>query len=132
MMPAGARREMKAKPWQIAIIALAFVAVGAAAAYMFSGSGPDVPTRITLIDVTTGQLYDWDMKRYRVALPAPEPASREYRLVPVLKKDGVWELTGNGRSMLKGITAKITAVNAKTGEVVQASADVKEYVPPGA
>ena len=133
-MPAGVVWRMKARPWQIVIIALAFIAVGASAAYMWSqGGGPDIPTRITLIDVTTGQLYEWNMKKYRVSLPAPDPATGEYRLVPVLKKEeGGWELTGNARTMLRGIKSKFAAVDAKTGAIIETSSEIKTYVPPGA
>jgi hypothetical protein len=124
---------MQAKPWQIVVIALALVAAGASTAYMLSQSGPKFPTKITLMDVTTGQLFEWDTKKYRVSLPAADPASGEYRLVPVEKGEGgAWILTGNAKGMLRSITSKVTAVDTKTGEVTGASSDVKRYVPPGA
>ncbi len=122
---------MKAKPWQIVIIALAFVAVGASAAYMLSQSGPKIDTKLTLIDVTTGQLYEVNLKKHRVALPARDPEKGEYRLFPVRKNDdGKWVLTDNGRGMIRGTTLAAKAVNIETGEVLESSDSVQDYSPP--
>ena len=123
---------MQAKPWQIAVIALAFVAVGGSTAYLVTRSGTKVPTRANLVDVTTGQIYEWDKARYRTVLPAPSPeAPSEFRLVPVTKDaSGKWLLTDNGRNMLKAITAKPTAIDTSTGEVISSAGGIKSYVPP--
>lgn len=123
---------MKAKPWQLVVIALAFVAAGASAAYMLTNAGPKVPSRIMLIDVSTGQLYEVNLKRYRVGLPARDPDQQQYRLFPVQKEGTGWVLTENGRGMIRGTDVDTKAVDLTTGAVVQASQDVREYVPPGA
>jgi hypothetical protein len=123
---------MKAKPWQIVVIALAFVAVGASAAYMLTSSGPDIPSRITLVDVTTGQLYEVNLKKYRVVLPARDPEQKQMRLFPVKKSGAGWVLTDTGMGMIRGTDLDTKAVNLSTGEVTNASADVRQYVPPGA
>lgn len=122
---------MQARPWQIAIIALSVVAAGASSAYLLTRSGPNIPTRMTLVDVSTGKLYELDKAKYRVLLPARSPDDGEIRLVPVAKDEsGKWVVTGNGMAMLKGLTTKITAVNIETGEVTPAGSKVEKYIPP--
>lgn len=125
---------MKAKPWQIVIIALACIAVGASAAYMFTRSGPNIPSTIMLVDVSTGQLYQVNIKRHRVGLPAQDPEQKQYRLFPVRKTEaGGWQITENGLGLIRTMTdIDKKAVDPRTGEVLSASADIREYVPPGA
>ena len=122
---------MKAKPWQIVVIALAFIGVGAALTSIVSPSGPDVPTRIMLVDVTTGQLYEVNLKRHRTGLPARDPEHKQHRLFPVKKAGSGWVLTENAMGMIRGTALEVKAVDLRTGEVTHASADVKQYVPPG-
>lgn len=123
---------MKAKPWQIAIIALALVATGASTAYMLSQSGGvKIDTKLTLVDITTGQLYEVNLKKHRVALPARDPEKGEYRLFQVRKSDdGKWFLTENSRGMLRTTKFSTKAVNAETGEVIEASPEITAYTPP--
>lgn len=123
---------MKAKPWQIVVIALAFIAVGASTAYMLTSSGPNVPSKIMLVDVSTGQLYEVNLRKHRVVLPARDPDQKQYRLFPIKKSASGWTLTESGMAMIRGTDVDVKAVNLSTGEVTQASSDVRQYVPPGA
>jgi hypothetical protein len=123
---------MKAKPWQIVVMVVALVAVGVSAALMLSRSGPKIPSTVMLVDVSTGQLYEVNIKRYRLGLPAQDPEQKEYRLFAVRKTDEGWEVTGNGLGLLHTMKIDTGAVDTATGRVLKPSKDVREYVPPGA
>lgn len=123
---------MQAKPWQVVVIALSIVATGIATACMWP-SGPDIPTRLKLINIASGQVYEVDLAAHRVALPARDPETGEYLLVPIRQHDtGEWFLTETAMGMVDPLKLNTAAVNLKTGAVRSPITAIKHYRPPNA
>jgi hypothetical protein len=110
------------KPWQIVLMVVAVVAVGASAYFSFSG-GSEVKfaKEITMVDVNTGDLFFFPVSRREVVFP-PEtnPTTGKRALLTVNKNEsGKWILEGRQRAaMLADIEGDHKAViDSKTGEV---------------
>ena len=123
---------MHASPRQIVVLAAGVVAIAVAVLFVASRARPDIPTRLTLINVDTGQLYRVNLARHRTGLPARDPLTGEYALFPVEKQQDRWTLTELGRGMLRGSDVNADAVDLETGEVLTSSDDILEYKPPNA
>ena len=123
---------MRATPRQILILAAGSVAIAVLIAVVALRARPEIPTRLTLIDVATGQLYTVNLARHRTGLPAREPRTGKYTLFPVERRGDRWTLTEQGRAMLRGSDIRTDALDQHTGDVVTVSDDILDYRPPNA
>lgn len=93
------------KPWQIVLMVVAVVAVAASAYFSFSGSSgrPELISEITMVDVTTGQLFNFTLGGKRgVSVPETNPDSGKRTLVPVYKDSaGTWMVDPRDRPALR-------------------------------
>jgi hypothetical protein len=120
----------KVKPWQIVVMSLALVALGASAYFSF-GSSPSLPTlidTITMVDVTSGQLYNFSLGGKRgVSIPETNPDTGKRTLVPVDKDEtGSWVVGPRDRQVLGQFSSESKLVVDKaTGKVQAAPGDPK-------
>lgn len=107
----------KFKPWHIAVLALAVAAAGVSAYIMLSGRDTvRIRNRITMVDVTTGDLYNLPVP---VGIPNLNPDTGQLTLLPVRKDDqGRWVVSSRDLSALPaGQAAPRALVDRGSGEV---------------
>lgn len=115
-----------AKPWQIALIGLAILAVIASVGYQIFGGDqiPDRPTSITLIDVQTGELIVAPFpKDVAILLPAVNPQTKETSLFPVEKDGEVWKVSDRHASLAKKVATQFKSNVFQSGSSVVAPAN---------
>ncbi|MEK6703596.1 MAG: hypothetical protein AABZ53_15145 [Planctomycetota bacterium] len=107
------------KPWQIAVIVAAVLAVAAAAYWTISGNDmPKMSHRVVLVDITTGELFEASTARKSAIIPEKNPTSGTYTLFPVAKgADGVWKVPPRYLESMEKDTKATALVSAKSGEV---------------
>jgi hypothetical protein len=109
------------KPWQIVVLVVATVALGASLFFTFGRSGPRVQLASTMImaDVTTGELFEFSISGRRgMTVPGLNPDSGRFLLLPVERNDsGGWVINERARGLLSDLEAEPAAVDRKTGEV---------------
>ncbi|MFG0326616.1 MAG: hypothetical protein ACF8SC_05020 [Phycisphaerales bacterium JB037] len=81
------------KPWQIGVLALAVIVLGASLYWSFKGDGnPDFATKLSYADVKTGDRYEISIagKGFGMA-PQLNPDTAEYTLMPIEEdENGNW------------------------------------------
>jgi hypothetical protein len=106
----------KFKPWQIVVVVAAVVAVGISVLRLaVRESSPHLADSVRMVDVNTGDLFD--MQVGRTMIPAKNPRTGTYSLLPVERRDGEMVLSERYRVALKGIEGSHGAVEASTGKV---------------
>lgn len=81
------------RPWQIAVMVLAVIAVGIASYFSLTGEGgpPSQATDVNLVDISTGELFVARYPERRpVSFPAVNPGSQQPTLYPAKFKDNKW------------------------------------------
>jgi hypothetical protein len=84
------------RPWQIAVMVLAVIAVGIATYFSLTGEGgpPSQAKEVNLVDISTGELFVADYPERRpVSFPAVNPASQKPTLYPARFQDDKWVLS---------------------------------------
>lgn len=113
--------EGKTRWWQWAVMGAAVVAVGVSVWYSFSRSGSkvDFASQIIMADVTTGDLFSFDVGgRKAVMVPARNPDSGKLTLLPVERRpDGNWYIGERELGGLGGLEGEPLAVDRNTGQV---------------
>jgi hypothetical protein len=110
------------KPWQIAILVIGGLCVVGAGAYsfLFSGDTIKLSSSMTMVDVSTGELFEFDVSGGKAVFP-PElnPNTGKRALLPVGKsEDGKWRIGTRYLEGLSGVEVKPDAlVDLKSGEV---------------
>jgi hypothetical protein len=122
----------KAKPWQIMVLALGGMAAVGSAGYfaLFSGDTIQFADSITMVDVATGELFQFSVGGGRaVIVPELNPSTGKRNLLGVEKTaEGKWALTVRSISQLSSVADEPKAVvDRRTGEVRISS----ESVSPG-
>lgn len=82
----------RVRPWQIVLFTAAVVGM-AFAAWWVLAQGPRAKSthRSLLVDVTTGELFEFSTKRRAVVIPERNPETGNYALFPVRQgEDGEW------------------------------------------
>lgn len=92
----------KLRPWQIGLFVVALIAVGVAVAFSMGGEEVDLAGKVTLVDVTTGDLF---VKRTgghgTVVLPEINPDTNKPTLLPAfLGKDDKYRVEARYLSSL--------------------------------
>lgn len=85
------------KPWQIVVMVLAIVAVGASAYFTFSGTSEvKFADEILMVDVNTGDLFAFPVGRRKVVIaPETNPETGTRSLLSVYKDErGRWLVDG--------------------------------------
>ena len=119
------------KPWQIAL----FVAAIAALAFgmywsFFRGPKAESTNRTVLVDVTTGELFEFSTKKRGVVIPERNPDSGKIALFPATENDqGQWVVerryyAGGALEEVEGDPAKL---DQSTG-VVSVTTDAPKKV----
>ncbi len=125
---------MAAKPWQIAVIAGGLLLGGGLLVWQTMGTTAEdahMTKTVMLVDVTSGQIYKADTRKGGVLFPARSPETGKRALLPVHKDDsGKWVVSPRYLDILQQVEAENKVVDAKTGDLQQASSDVREYVKP--
>ena len=122
----------KVKPWQVVLLVLALVALGTSA-YLSFGSSPDRPrliSEITMVDVTTGQLFSFSLGGKRgVSVPETNPDSGKRTLVPVMKDEsGSWIVGPRDRAVLSTFSQEPTLVVDRGSGKVQGAPGEPRHV----
>ncbi len=122
---------MKVKPWQIGVIVIGLLGGVGLIVWWIATAGPvRLAHSYTLIDVTTGEIYEVDSTRYHLILPARRPDTGKIALVGVSKdEEGNWFVSPRDRGSIKELDpdVEVKAVDAQTGEVLIKSGAVKPY-----
>ncbi|RMH13962.1 MAG: hypothetical protein D6695_02530 [Planctomycetota bacterium] len=83
------------KPWQLAVVIIGLLGgLGLLAWNLFGGEKIDTPDELVLMDVITGDRFIADVSgRKGVILPAKNPDTQQYTLLPIAKgEDGTWRV----------------------------------------
>jgi hypothetical protein len=127
-------RRMKIKPWQVAVIVIGIlVGVGSAVYQLITPSGPRLPDSMLLIDVESGQVYRANTRGRSVMLPARRPDTGKIALLRLRTDDeGKHYVSGRDLSLLQYLDqgVEVKAINPESGDVIQASKDIKTYEEP--
>jgi hypothetical protein len=110
------------KPWHIVVFVAAIVAVGASAYLMWSGSdsGPAINHEMTVVDITTGDLYSVSLSGHKfLVTPGINPQTGKVSLFPVHKNaGGSWAVSARDLSALSQVQGEPKAlIDRRTGEV---------------
>jgi hypothetical protein len=124
---------MSVKPWQIAVIVLGLLAAIGLIVYTLSTSeGPHVNSVLYLVDVESGDLYQADLEKHAVPLPAPHPVSHKVSLVRINKNaDGKWAVSKRDKNLLGqlGKDVQNKAVDPDSGDLVTPIKTFADYSP---
>jgi hypothetical protein len=117
---------MPVKPWQMAVMALAVLAVIGSSIYACSMMGERVTQAkyATMVDIRSGELFEARYPEKRpVHFPAKHPTTGELTLYPVFLQDNKWVLNTRYMSAVRAEkTLKDGLItDAKTGEIIAAS-----------
>jgi hypothetical protein len=105
------------------ILIVVGLAVGSFSALysIFGRDALDMPHRIHLIDVETGDIYLVDTTKYHLVMPAEHPVTKKICLIRVDKDpSGKWVVSPRSRDTLAGLDpdVKNIAVDGKTGDIL--------------
>lgn len=122
---------MKAKPWQIALIVIG-LAVGLGSVVWFAVSGDDVrlERRYFLVDVESGEIFEVDSSKYRLALPAMHPETKRRTLVGVTQdEDGSWYVAPRDLGLIRDLdkSVEVKAIDKSSGDLVNPAAKPRRY-----
>ncbi|MBK7405405.1 MAG: hypothetical protein IPJ41_12430 [Phycisphaerales bacterium] len=120
------------KRWQI-VVFVAAVAAMAFGVWWSLGRGPTAKSshETLLVDVTTGDLFDFSTKNKGVVIPERNPDTGKIALFPVQKTEGgewVVESRYLGKTALKEVEGDPKMLDAGTGKVKVSSETPKRYV----
>ena len=125
------------KPWQIAVMVLAVIAVGVASYFSFTGEGgpPEQATEVHLVDIRTGQFFVAKYPERRpVSFPAVNPENQQPTLFPAKFKDDKWVVNTRYMSIIrkdKNLKPDLI-VNQQSGELKLESTSPTRINPFGA
>jgi hypothetical protein len=113
--------------WQIVLFVAAGIAVAISGYFTFFRSGINLPHKLVLVDIVTGDLYGIDSDGKTILIPARSPVSGEKSLYPVAKgDDGEWVLDARSLEEIRAIAEqKELAIDEETGRVIGKSKDVR-------
>lgn len=108
-----------AKPWQIVLIVVGILGAGVSLWWFgLRGSDADrlMSNSIVMVDVETGQLYEFQLKGRRgVMIPERHPDSGKIALLPVEQDgSGNWVISDRSRPTLQYVEVTNNAVNRST------------------
>ncbi|MEL7473916.1 MAG: hypothetical protein AAGK04_11420 [Planctomycetota bacterium] len=106
------------KPWQVLLFVAAIASLAYAAWNALSGEKVELAQTINLVDVHTGELFEVDVSRRGMVIPAKHPETGERTLLGVRLEDGEWRLNAKGIESLKQIRGSHDAVGNKGAGVV--------------
>jgi hypothetical protein len=111
------------KPKHYILLVAAVIALVAGVYFSMGGPEPVLTRSVVLVDVSTGQLFEFSTKDYSVVLPGKNPDTGKISLLPVRKDaNGKWQISGRYLGELDRLDEKPTAVkDRKTGEVTVSS-----------
>ncbi len=91
------------KPWQIGLFALAIIAVGVVGWIVTRPSAAESSLRrsLILVDVTSGELFEFSTKRRPALIPERNPETGEAMLIPAVESDAGWEVSPRYLDVLK-------------------------------
>ncbi len=110
----------KAKPWQLVVVILGFLALGVSLYFALTKETVQLADSVTLVDVETGQLYKSPFpSRRSVVYPATNPITKSDTLMPVDQVEGKWFIGELFRAQVAVMPKdKVKVVeNLKSGEV---------------
>lgn len=118
----------KLKPWHYALFVAAIGALAFASFSAFSKPSARVAKSMLMVDINTGQLYEFDISKVSMIIPEVSPETGKQTLYPVRKgEDGKWYASPRYIEAIDPKTdGEPTAlVSAETGEVKLLSEDAK-------
>jgi len=109
----------KLKVWHIVLFVAAATALGFSV--WWSTSGPPKPKsthRVVLVDVTTGDLFQFSTEKRAVIIPERNPDTGRIALFPVSKsEDGRWLIERRYLESLNEVEGEPVKLDARTGQV---------------
>lgn len=118
-----------AKPWQIAVVIIGLLGGTGLLAWNFLGSSSKkTADSMSFIDVVDGTLFKADLRAKKgMIVPAKNPDTGEYTLVPVEKSGSDWVVPDYFRRVLKEVPISATVVDLASGKVQPASENQRPY-----
>ncbi len=105
-----------AKPWQFVVLALGFAAIVFTIVYTFVGGdkAPDLATKVTVVDVNSGQLFEVDVSKMGLMVPMTNPDTNTPTLYPVYREEGQvdWKIMSQYVSVVRALPDGQTAAMA--------------------
>ncbi|MFN7022409.1 MAG: hypothetical protein ACK4WH_13925 [Phycisphaerales bacterium] len=113
---------MKAKPWQVALIAVSLLAAAASTIYTLMTGDPVRPvTHVFLIDVESGKIYKADIRK-SLTIPARRPDGNRERALLRLDVDdsGRYYVNRRDRDSIGALDpeVEVKAINPSSGELL--------------
>jgi hypothetical protein len=109
----------KAKPWQVVLVVAALVVACVSVVVIFRGKSPvTLSDELTLVDVTTGELWTVSVKGRGVGIPATNPETGVQSLISAFQDEqGRWIAGSRDMKAVGHLGIKPAAVDPKTGEI---------------
>ena len=123
----------EAKPWQIAVIVVGLlVLVGMLSMQFLKNDEPQFAKSRMFIDLKTGELVEVEYREDRaLSIPAANPPSTEYTLVPLSKTDdGKWKVDAKFFGTVEQYKLQGPHLDMRSGIVTPTSGPVKKDVYP--
>lgn len=96
---------MKAKKWQIIVVALGGAALIGLGSYTLVYDAPIVMNQeFYLYDPQTNDLYFADWKKVRFSLPAMHPQTGERRLLRIKQAGGAWKVVDRDMELMERLS----------------------------
>ncbi|HLO40513.1 MAG TPA: hypothetical protein VK176_05775 [Phycisphaerales bacterium] len=119
----------KLQPKHYALITAAVVALGAGLYFSMGGPEPQLKDTMVLVDVASGQLYEFNTSSMSVVIPAINPESGKNSLMPVRKEaDGKWRIPKRYLDSLSEINELGSGVTDKKSGEVRVTSETPKFV----
>ncbi|MBX3322141.1 MAG: hypothetical protein KF757_04040 [Phycisphaeraceae bacterium] len=122
------------KPWQLAVIVLGLLGGTGLLVWNAMGKSSKVQTidEMSFVDVLDGSMYVVNLRGRRgIGVPARNPDTGEYTLMPVFQDGNEWVIPDYYRPALKTIdTQSAEIVNPASGQVRPAAGKPRAYPTP--
>lgn len=114
------------KPWHIAVIVAAVLAVSFMVYRTLNSDAPKLTSKITLVDLGSGELFEARTGKISAIIPEKNPDTGAFTLFPAVKDEhGVWHVATRYLQGMDPKTPTTALVSAKTGEVRVKSESVR-------
>lgn len=114
------------KPWQIALFVVAGLVLAGSLWFSLRSKAIDMADSITMIDVTTGDVYIFSTKgRKGVFIPEDNPDTGMISLMPIHKEGADWYVPKRYLAAFEDLDVPVNAVDPETGLATPSENDPK-------
>lgn len=119
----------KVKPLHVGVVVLGAVALGTIAYRMLSTDRVTLLSTVTLVDVVSGQLFEFDVRDRTLLIPEINPTNGQETLFPVEQDDaGEWRISPNQLGGLKRLKQTPAAVVDRQSGAIKTNGQPAQHV----